>query len=86
MRHLASTLPVKKIGEKRYIPHYLDYNLPIEVDTAEFANQMKINQPGVLEEVQANEHAMTYFGHNRLTKIAVPRQEVTQEQSGLATA
>lgn len=60
--HLKSTIPVSKIGEARYIDHYQDYNLPIEVHTDEFVGQMDRTHPGMMQEMFDNEGTMTYFG------------------------
>jgi hypothetical protein len=64
-KSLQSSVPVRAIGEPRYVPHYLDYNVPIEIDSEQLFDQMKTSHPGLVEEMQANEGSMTYFGNAR---------------------
>lgn len=61
-KHLKQTLPMRRIGEPRYIEHYLDYNLPIEVFTGAFIDQIEQKTPGAIEELRKNEGAFSYFG------------------------
>lgn len=61
-RDLKSSMPMRRIGEPRYVEHYLDYNLPIEVDTTNFAKLMDKKQPGLLDQLRQNEEGMNFFG------------------------
>lgn len=72
-RHLQSTIPITAIGKARYVPHYQDNNLPIQVHTDAFVDQMRETHPGVIEEMQQSEGSMTYFGK---TKMAERRSNV----------
>lgn len=72
-RILQATMPVTVLGEPRYVPHYLDYNVPIEVHTDAFVEQMKQQHPGLIEEMQVLDGAMAYFGKAR----AVERRSST---------
>jgi len=71
-RHLKGTIPVSRIGEPRYIEHYLDYNLPIQVHTDQFVDQMNMSHPGLLDDIQQAEGSMKYFGS------LVPAQYATE--------
>ncbi|MDB5181861.1 MAG: family N-acetyltransferase [Candidatus Saccharibacteria bacterium] len=67
-RFLQATIPVEPIGEARYVEHYLDYNVPIRVDTEAFVNQMNTTHPGAIATMQQNEGSMTYFGKAQLAR------------------
>lgn len=70
-RHAATTgIPVTSIGSARYIEHYQDYNLPIEVDTAKFIDGIEDREPGLMDELKVAAGAMTYFGKLRQRKGA----------------
>lgn len=54
-------VPMQPIGDAKWIDKYLDYNLPIEVDTATMVQQFGIGMP----ENQAALHGMQYIGEQR---------------------
>lgn len=68
--HLRQTIPMKRIGEPRYIEHYLDVNTPIEVFTNEFSALVESKHPGTLEQMRINEGEMSFFGRIAVMKGA----------------
>jgi hypothetical protein len=69
-RFLNATIPIKRVGDPKFVEHYKDVNLAIAVDTDAFIQQMQTTHPGVIEELRANEGTMTYFG--KVPKTATP--------------
>jgi hypothetical protein len=67
-RELKSTIPVSRIGEPRYVPHYLADNLPIEVHTPQFIKQVEESHPGTLAALRENQEAWSFFGHAAMRK------------------
>jgi hypothetical protein len=61
-KHFTDTVPVTRIGEPRYIEHYQDYNLPIEVHTEEFMGLVEQFSPGLLEKMRRQEGLMHFSG------------------------
>lgn len=60
--HLRQTIPMARIGEPRYIEHYLDVNTPIQVFTNEFSALVEQKHPGTLEQLRKFEGEMSFFG------------------------
>ncbi len=61
-RHLQGTIAIERIGEERYIEHYLDYNVPIEIDIPASAARVDMRNGGCIDRYRAAEPAMTYTG------------------------
>ncbi|GAA2249633.1 hypothetical protein N1031_19715 [Herbiconiux moechotypicola] len=67
-RHLAGVLAIDRIGEPRYIEHYLDYNLPVEFDLAGSAARITERNATILGQLAAADGELEYFGR-------IPRQQ-----------
>lgn len=65
-----SGIPVQQLAPARYIEHYKAENLPIQVDTDAFIDGINDRDPGLMEELQAADGAITYFGKLRTPKAA----------------
>ncbi len=61
-RHLAGWLAISRIGEPRYIEHYLDYNLPVEFDLAGSAARITERNATILGTLMAADGELEYFG------------------------
>ncbi len=61
-RHLRSIIAIAAIGEPRYVEHYLDYNVPIEIDIPASARLANAREGGVVDRYRAAEPAMSFFG------------------------
>ena len=66
-RHLAGVLAISRIGEPRYIEHYLDYNLPVEFDLAGSAERITERNATILGQLVAADCALEYFG--RISRV-----------------
>ncbi|MBS3180960.1 MULTISPECIES: hypothetical protein [Leucobacter] len=71
-RHLRGTIAISRIGEPRYVEHYLDYNLPIEIDIPASTERVNARQGGFIDQYRAEDGAMTYVG--RAPKRALTEQ------------
>lgn len=61
-RHLNGAIAIDRIGEPRYVEHYLDYNLPIEIDIPASAERVNARNGGFIDRYRAAEPEMIYFG------------------------
>ncbi|UOQ60694.1 GNAT family N-acetyltransferase [Leucobacter rhizosphaerae] len=61
-RHLVGVLAIQRIGEPTYVEHYLDYNLPIEVDIPASIDKVNTRNSDSIDGYRAAEPALTYFG------------------------
>lgn len=61
-RHLNSIISIERIGEPLYVEHYLDYNLPIEIDISASAELTNARRAGSIDEYRAAEPALTFLG------------------------
>lgn len=61
-RHLVGVLEVQRIGEPMYVEHYLDYNLPIEVDIPASIEIVGKRDSNSVDGYRAAEPALSYFG------------------------
>ncbi|MFT4231171.1 MAG: GNAT family N-acyltransferase [Leucobacter sp.] len=61
-RYLKGVISIERIGEPRYVEHYLDYNLPIEVDIPASAALVNARNGGFIDRYRAAEPSMTYVG------------------------
>lgn len=61
-RHLNGTIAIERIGEVRYVEHYLDYNAPIEIDIPASAERVNARNNGFIDRYRATEPAMAFFG------------------------
>ncbi|UBH06527.1 hypothetical protein K8P10_002038 [Leucobacter sp. Psy1] len=61
-RHLQGIISISRIGEPRYVEHYLDFNLPIEIDLAGSAEQVDLRNGGCIDAYRAAEPSLTHFG------------------------
>ncbi|MEV8337508.1 hypothetical protein [Leucobacter sp. NPDC077196] len=71
-RHLRGTIAISRIGEPRYVEHYLDYNLPIEIDIPVSTERVNARQGGFIDRYRAEDGAMTFVG--RAPKRALSEQ------------
>jgi hypothetical protein len=61
-RHLKGAIAIDRIGEVRYVEHYLDYNVPIEIDIPASTERVNAKNGGFIDRYRALEPAMAYFG------------------------
>lgn len=61
-RHLKGVIAIDRIGEPRYVEHYLDFNLPIEIDIPASAERVDDRNSGFIDRYRAAEPSMSYFG------------------------
>jgi len=61
-RHLNGAIAITRIGEVRYVEHYLDYNVPIEIDIPASAEQVNSRNGGFIDRYRDAEPEMTRFG------------------------
>lgn len=61
-RHLKGAIAIDRIGEARYVEHYLDYNLPIEIDIPASAGRVNARNGGFIDRYRTAEPGMTYVG------------------------
>ena len=60
--NLRKTVPITRLGEPRYIPHYLGDNLPISVDTNKFVDQAKLIFPDMMDGLINADGDIFYLG------------------------
>ncbi|WP_336659668.1 hypothetical protein [Leucobacter sp. USHLN153] len=61
-RHLQGSIAISRIGKPRYVEHYLDYNLPIEIDIPASAERVNARNGGFIDQYREAEGLMTYVG------------------------
>lgn len=61
-RYLNATIPVSRLGEARFVKHYNDDNVPIEVHTDKFIELVEGRDPALMAYLRHTNGAMTYFG------------------------
>lgn len=61
-RHVRGVLAIERIGEVRYVEHYLDDNVPIEIDVPASVDRVNAGNGGLVDRYRAAEPAMSYFG------------------------
>lgn len=61
-RHVKGVLAISRIGELRYVEHYLDYNVPIEIDIPASVERVNSHNAGFIDQYRAAEPGMAYFG------------------------
>lgn len=61
-RHLKAVIAVDRIGEVRYVEHYLDYNVPIEIDIPASTERVNARNGGFIDRYRAAEPEISYFG------------------------
>ena len=61
-RHLQGTITIRRIGDVRYVEHYLDYNVPIEIDLAASAERVDARHAGSIDRYREADPGMTYLG------------------------
>ncbi len=61
-RHLNGVIAIGRIGEVRYVEHYLDYNVPIEIDIPLSTDLVNERSGSFIDKYRAAEPAMEYFG------------------------
>lgn len=64
-RHLKAIIAVDRIGEVRYVEHYLDYNVPIEIDIPASTERVNARNGGFIDRYRTAEPAISYFGQVR---------------------
>ncbi|MDO9396598.1 MAG: hypothetical protein Q7T71_08645 [Herbiconiux sp.] len=79
-RHLAGVLAISRIGEPRYIEHYLDYNLPVEFDLPGSAERITERNATILGQLMAARGSLEYFGRiSRAQREAAAAEAVPAE-------
>jgi N-acyl-L-homoserine lactone synthetase len=76
-----SGMPVERVAEPVYVAKYKADNLGLVIDTKEFAERLEAKMPGRLEEFNANEGNMMYYG--RMPKPALPPTELQPAQQDI---
>lgn len=61
-RHLKAAIAIDRIGEVRYVEHYLDYNVPVEIDIPTSMERVNARNGGFIDRYRAAEPDMTYVG------------------------
>lgn len=61
-RHLNGIMSIQRLAEPRFVEHYLDYNVPIEVDTEGSAARVYARDADLIPQFQRSSFAMQYFG------------------------
>lgn len=61
-RHLRGSIAISRIGEPRYVEHYLDYNLPIEIDIPASAARVNARGGDFIDQYRAAEPGMLFVG------------------------
>lgn len=61
-RHLNAAIAIDRIGEVRYVEHYLDYNVPVEIDIPASTERVNGRNGGFIDRYRSAEPAMAYFG------------------------
>ncbi|WP_336991413.1 hypothetical protein [Leucobacter sp. VD1] len=61
-RHLRGIISIESIGEARYVEHYLDYNMPIEIDIAASTVLANARNGDFVDRYRQAEPDMTFFG------------------------
>lgn len=69
-RHLLGIIALQRIGDVRYVAHYLDYNLPVEIDIPASTDCVNGRNPAFIAAFQAAAPGLAYFGR-------VPRRVAT---------
>ncbi|WP_245907304.1 SdiA-regulated domain-containing protein [Leucobacter massiliensis] len=64
-RHVKGLLSISRLGEPRYIEHYLDDNVPIEVDVPASIERVGEHYPALVERYRDAEPAISTFGRTR---------------------
>jgi hypothetical protein len=74
-RHLRGIIALERIGDVRYVAHYLDYNVPVEIDIAASTVCVNARNDSFIAAFQAADPGLAYFGRN-------PRRSVADERIG----
>lgn len=61
-RVLKGMIAIDRIGDERYVEHYLDVNLPIEIDLPKTIEHVNVRSAGVIDRHRENEPLLSYFG------------------------
>lgn len=61
-RLVAGVLVIERIGEVQYVEHYLDYNVPIEIDIPASVARVDARQPGLIDGYRAAEPGLRFSG------------------------
>lgn len=61
-RDLNRSVPTTRIGVPKYIEHYRDTNLPIEIDMPLLAERIEKTNPGSLSSIQAKIGEVAFYG------------------------
>ena len=61
-RHLRGIIALERIGDVRYVAHYLDYNVPIEIDIPESTVCVDARNDSFIAAFQAADPGLAYFG------------------------
>jgi hypothetical protein len=61
-RHLRGIIALERIGEVRYVAHYLDYNVPVEIDIPDSTVCVNARNDSFISAFQAAHPGLAYFG------------------------
>lgn len=77
-RDLGRYVPNRRIGERKFVDHYLDFNIPLEIDLDSLRQRMERAHPGMLASMPRAIGQFAYYGtlhsHDR-----TPSQGLTEE-------
>lgn len=73
-RLLQGIIAINRIGDVRYVEHYLDYNVPIEINIPASAAQVNARNVGSIDRYREAEPALTFIGRIRTPKAALTEQ------------
>ena len=71
-RHLSGVIAIDCLGEARYVEHYLDYNLPIEIDIRRSTERVERLDVHIVSLYQSREPALRSFGRVSQASAPVP--------------
>lgn len=61
-RHLNGAVKITRLGDVRYVEHYLDYNVPVEIDIPASARRMNERKDGFVDQYLAGGPNLLLFG------------------------
>ncbi|MBF4633214.1 GNAT family N-acetyltransferase [Agreia pratensis] len=70
-RHLKSIITIERIGDVRFIEHYLDYNVPIEIDVEASTATVTGRTSGLVERLLAAGRRLVFVGRVPSTATSV---------------
>jgi len=69
-KDLSRFVPIRRIGEPKYVAHYLDVNLPLYIDHERLAKRIESMNPGELNALGTTPGTVAYFGTIQQERVA----------------